>query len=309
MQKIGLLIDSTTLTRNDILSHPCVKVAPLNVMIDGVEHRETDITEAQMMEHLHTAKKMTTSQPAPGEFLRLYEEYQREGYTHVLVVLISDKISGTAQSAVIAKGMLEGSLEVEIYPTAVASYGVTNGVMALIADIEAKRTFDQVVARCKALFVDAKVMFTLSNLMNLFRGGRLNRVSALLGTVLRIKPVIEMIGGKLELTRKERTNIACYEHFMESVRAYRAIHRNVSVDVIAINRAEWGQKLTEAIGREFPDIRGPPDRDALAGVLHPSRRPGLRDRHDGRMTDGMEQGFALIGRKPFSMPEALVVGK
>jgi len=147
MQKIGLLIDSTTLTRNDILTHPCIKVAPLNVLIDGIEYRETDITEAQMMGHLHTAKKMTTSQPAPGEFLRLYEEYQREGYTHVLVVLISDKISGTAQSAVIAKGMLDVPLEVEIYPTAVASYGVTNGVMALIADIEAGHPFDQVVGR------------------------------------------------------------------------------------------------------------------------------------------------------------------
>lgn len=255
MQKIGLLIDSTTLTRSDILTHPCVKVAPLNVMIDGVEYRETDITEAQMMVHLHTAKKMTTSQPAPGEFLRIYEEYQREGYTHVLVVLISDKISGTAQSAVIAKGMLDTPLPIEIYPTAVASYGVTNGVMALIADIEAKRSFDQVVARCKSLFSDAKVMFTLSNLMNLFRGGRLNKVSALIGTVLHIKPIIEMIDGKLQLTKKERTNIACYEHFMESVRSYRAAHQNVSVDVIAIDRAEWGEKLIEAIGREFPDIR------------------------------------------------------
>ncbi|MDP3130911.1 MAG: DegV family protein, partial [Bacillota bacterium] len=136
MPKIGLLIDSTTLTRDDILTHSCVKVAPLNVLIDGNEYRETDITEAKMMEHLHTAKKMTTSQPAPGEFLRLYEEFASEGYTHVLVVLISDKISGTAQSAVIAKGMLDIPLEVEIYPTAVASYGVTNGVMALIADIE-----------------------------------------------------------------------------------------------------------------------------------------------------------------------------
>ncbi len=254
MPNIGLLIDSTTLTRNDILTHPCVKVAPLNVLIDGVEHRETDLTEEQMMGHLHTAKKMTTSQPAPGEFLRLYEEYHREGYTHVLVVLISDKISGTAQSAVIAKGMLDVPLEVEIYPTAVASYGVTNGVMSLIADIEAGHPFDRVLGRCKSLFYDAKVMFTLSNLMNLFRGGRLNKVSALLGTVLHIKPIIEMIDGKLQLTKKERTNLACYEYFMDAVRAYRAAHRNVSVDVIAINRDEWGAKLTEQIRREFPDV-------------------------------------------------------
>ncbi|MDP3130574.1 MAG: hypothetical protein Q8N15_04460, partial [Bacillota bacterium] len=59
----------------------------------------------------------------------------------------------------------------------------------------------------------------------------------------------------LQLTKKERTNIACYEYFLQSVRAYRVLHRNVSVDVIAINRADWGDRLVEAIGRENPDIR------------------------------------------------------
>lgn len=254
MQKIGLLLDSTAITRPDILTRPFVKIAPLGVTIDGVESKETEVSEAAMIEHLRTAKKMTTSQPAPGDFLRVYEEFFAEGYTHVIVCTLSDKISGTAQSAILAKGMLDVPLEIDIHPTCVASFGVALGAMALIADIEAGRSFADVVAHARSVFADARVLFTLSDLMNLFRSGRLNRVSALIGTVLRIKPVIEMIEGRLQLTRRERTNSACFDYFLDNVRAYRNIHEHVAVDVIHLNRAEWAERLVEAIGREFPDV-------------------------------------------------------
>lgn len=254
MQKIGLLLDSTAITRPDILTRPFVKVASLGITVDGVDSRETDVTEAQMLEHLRTAKKMTTSQPSPGDFLRVYEEFHREGYTHVLVVTLSDKISGTAQSAILAKGMLDVPLEVEIRPTVVASFGVALGAIPLIREIETGSSFSDVVRRCDSVFADARVMFTLADLMNLFRSGRLNRVSALLGTVLRIKPVIEMIEGKLQLTRRERTNHACYEYFLEAVRAYRKLHERVTVDVIHLNRAEWAERLAASIRAEMPDV-------------------------------------------------------
>ncbi|MFA5006263.1 MAG: DegV family protein [Candidatus Izemoplasmatales bacterium] len=254
MQKIGLLLDSTAITRPDIATRPFVKVASLGITVDGIDSRETDVSEETMLGHLRTAKKMTTSQPAPGDFLRVYEEFHREGFTHVLVVTLSDKISGTAQSALLAKGMLDVPLEVEVQPTRVASFGVALGAMPLIADIEAGKPFAEVVDRCRSVFADARVMFTLADLMNLFRGGRLNRVSALIGTILRIKPVIEMIEGKLQLTRRERTNHACYEYFLDAVRAYRKIHERVAVDVIQLNRAEWAQKLTDSIHAEMPDV-------------------------------------------------------
>jgi len=254
MQKIGLLLDSTAITRNDILTHPFVRIAPLVVTIEGTDRHETDVTEAEMIANIHAGKRMSTSQPAPGEFMRVYQDYYREGYTHVLVVVLSDKISGTFQSAQIAKGMVDFPLEIELFPAQVASFGVALGAMALIDEIERGTAFPDVVARCRSVFADARVMFTLADLMNLFRSGRLNRVAALLGTVLRIKPVIEMIGGKLQLTRKERTNNACYEYFLQAVRDYRAKHPKVAVDVIQLNRAEWADRLVDAIAQELPDV-------------------------------------------------------
>ncbi|MBN2504029.1 MAG: DegV family protein [Bacilli bacterium] len=255
MEKIGILIDSTTLTRSEIKNYEFIKYAPLGVTIDGVHYGEFELSTEDMLKHLHTAKKMTTSQPSPGEFLKLYEEFRAEGYTHVLVVTLSEKISGTFQSALVAKTMEEFPMEISIHATKVASFGVANGV-AVLAEMVAKgTTFDALIKRFYVLFDDAKVMFTLANLMNLFRGGRLSKVQALLGTVLRIKPIVEMIEGKLQLTRKERTNIACFDYFVHAVDEYCTIHKEVYLDIISINRPEWADKLKEEISKRHPQVK------------------------------------------------------
>ncbi|HOW38799.1 MAG TPA: DegV family protein [Bacillota bacterium] len=251
-EKIGLLIDSTSLTRPDILSHPFVKVADLKVVLDGTEYEEHELPKEVMLEKLHSTRKMATSQPSPGTFLERYEQFHREGYTHVLVVVLSSAISGTYQSATIAKTMIDFPLEIEVRSPKVASFGVALGVGLLCEAIENHISFSDLLVKYESTFKDATLMFTLSNLMNLFKGGRLGIVSALLGMVLRIKPIIEMNGGKLELAKKERTNNGCFEHFMGKITAFAQTHKTVYIDVITINRADWAQKMVEAIHEAVP---------------------------------------------------------
>ncbi len=255
MEKIGILLDSTTLTRENIGACPFVKVAPLNVTIDGIGYSEFELTTEAMLKHLRTAKKMTTSQPSPGEFLNLYKQFLDEGYTHVLVITLSEKISGTFQSALIAKSMVEFPLEISVHAPRVASFGVANGVAVLIDMVKEGIGFDALLKNYYAIFTDSQVMFTLANLMHLFHGGRLSRIQALLGTVLRIKPIVEMIDGKLQLTKKERTNIACYEYFLQAVDDYVKKHEKTYLDIIHLNRLEWAEKLKEEVLRRYPDVK------------------------------------------------------
>lgn len=254
MQKIGLLIDSTTMTREDLLKYPFIKVAQLGVTIDGVDFLEKDLSISDMDHYLKTAKKMTTSQPAPGEFLKLYQEFYDEGFTHVLVVTLSEKISGTYQSALIAKTLVDFEIEISVHSPKVASFGVALGVMKLADEIESGTNFDGLIEKYHSIFENATLLFTLVDLMNVFRGGRLNRVSALIGTVLRIKPIVEMTDGKLNLTRKERTNNACFDYFMSKVEDYNNRFKKVSIDVIHMNRPEWADKLRKTIEERFPHM-------------------------------------------------------
>lgn len=255
MRKTGLLLDSTTITRDDILENDFIKVAPLGLIIDGVEYTEATLSKTQMAELLPHSKKMLTSQPAPGVFFELYQEFYNEGYTEVLVLTIGEKLSGTFQSALIAKSMIDFPLDITIHSCTVASFGVALGI-PLIADmIKANTPFDQLNEETVRIYENSKVMFTLQDLMHLFKGGRLSKVSALIGTVLRIKPVVEMVEGKLELTKKERTNNACFEYFMGQVDDHVNRFSNVYVDFIQLNRPDWETRFEEVMKEKYPKVK------------------------------------------------------
>lgn len=253
MEKIGLLIDSTTLTRKEISEYEFIKTAYLKVIIDQKEYLEKELTKEDMEKYLAGSHKMLTSQPSPQNFLDLYHEFKNEGYTHVLVVVLAEKISGTYQSAMIAKTMFEEStMEISIHSPHTASFGIANGISIIAEKIKAKTAFSEVLDLYYKLFREPLVTFTISDLIHLLKGGRLNKVQALIGTVLKIKPIIEMIDGKLELVKKTRTNNACYDFFVEKIEYYTNKYDNVYIDIIDLHAEEWGQKLEDYVKDNHP---------------------------------------------------------
>lgn len=254
MDKIGLLIDSTTLTGNVIKTYDFVKSVNLKVVIEEKEYLEKDLTKEDMENFIEEHKKMTTSQPSPQEFLDVYDAYEKAGYTHVLVVMISEKLSGTFQAALLSKTMYEGDMTISVHSPKVASFGIANGLRVIAKDISEGMNFEDLEKKYYQVFEHAYVGFTLSNLMHLFRGGRLSRVQALLGSVLRIKPIVEMIDGKLKMVKKERTNIACLDHFMEEVDQYAQKFDQVYIDIIHLNMEKWADKIKEVVEEKYDHV-------------------------------------------------------
>ena len=254
MNKIGLLIDSTTLTGNVIKTYDFVKSVNLKVVIEETEYLEKDLTKEDMENFIEEHKKMTTSQPSPQEFLDVYDAYEKAGYTHVLVVMISEKLSGTFQAALLSKTMYEGDMTISVHSPKVASFGIANGLRVIAKDISEGMNFEDLEKKYYQVFEHAYVGFTLSNLMHLFRGGRLSRVQALLGSVLRIKPIVEMIDGKLKMVKKERTNIACLDNFMEEVDQYAQKFDQVYIDIIHLNMEKWADKIKEVVEEKYDHV-------------------------------------------------------
>jgi DegV family protein with EDD domain len=254
MEKIGLLIDTTSLTGEILRTYDFVKSVNLKVMVDDKEHLEKDLSKEDMENFIEEHKKMTTSQPSPQEFIDTFEAYEKEGYTHVLVVVLSEKLSGTFQAALLSKTMYEGDMTISIHSPQVASFGVANGLRVLAKDIKEGISFDALEKKYYQVFEHGYVSFTLSNLMHLFRGGRLSRVSALLGSVLRIKPIVEMIDGKLKMVKKERTNIACQDFFMAKIDEYAEKFEHVYLDIIHLNMEKWADNIKEAVEAKYDHV-------------------------------------------------------
>lgn len=254
MEKIGLLIYSTTLTRADFKDYDFIKEVQLKVQVGHDTFDEKDLSKEDMERYIDEGKKFLTSQPSPTEFLDVYKAFHDEGYTHVIAVMLSHKISGTYQSAMIAKSMIDFDLEVEVHSPNSASFGLALGIKQVAETIQGGASFQETVTKYHSIFKEPLISFTLGDLGHLFRGGRLNRVQAFIGKILRIKPVIEMIDGKLELVRKERTNIACMDHFISQIKRYVDKYENVYLDVINLNMADWGNKLVDYVKENFKKV-------------------------------------------------------
>ncbi len=254
MEKIGLLIDSTTWTRKDLSDYDFIKTVQLKVQIDDKTYDEKDVTKEEMLQYIQDGKKFLTSQPSPAEFLDAYDQFHKEGYTHVIAIVLSSKVSGTYQSALVAKAMIDYDMEVEIHAPNSASFGVALGVKLIADEIKNGSAFADVVTRYHKIFKNPTVAFTLGSLKNLINGGRLGKVQAFIGNLLRIKPVIEMIDGKLELVRKERTNIACFDHFTDMIKEYSEKYKKVYLDVIDINMSEWASKMLDFVKTNYKNI-------------------------------------------------------
>ena len=254
MEKIGLLIDSTTITRKDFEKFDFIKVAQLKIQINGTSYSENEVSKESMEKNIDEGKHFLTSQPAPTDFLELYREFFNEGYTHVITIVLSHGVSGTYQSAMIAKSMVDFDLEIDIHAPNAASYGLALGVRKIAEMIATGKDFGEITKRYHKLFKEPLVSFTIGSLKNLFKSGRLSRIQAYAGRILRIKPVIEMVGGKLELARKERSSKACINHFLSKIDYYTKKYKKVYLDIINIHMDEWGDKLLQQVKEKYKSV-------------------------------------------------------
>lgn len=206
MKKFGIIVDSTTYLTKEQFEEYDIRRASLNVLIEGDTYKELEITNDFVFEQMKH-HRLTTSQPSPGEFYELYTA-MLEDYERVFVVPISKNLSGTYQSAVLGLSMLddEDMERIHIFDTMNAAYGNELLVLELLDMIKEDVEEKKIIANMNKLIANSRLIFTIENLTNLMRSGRLSRAKALLGTVMRVKPLIQLDDGKLDLFTSTRTH-------------------------------------------------------------------------------------------------------
>jgi DegV family protein with EDD domain len=255
MEKIGLVVDSTFYLPKEYLEKHDIRVVPLNI-IDGDEtFKETEIDNDFIFSRQGENAKLTSSQPSPSEFLTAYEEAFKDGYDKVLVLCLSKGLSGTYQSAILAKNMLKKPEDVIVFDGENAAYGNELLTLKLVELLEAKTPLDTIISNMNEIFKRTELMFTVENLFFLQKGGRLSKTQALLGTVLRVKPVIKLVEGKLKLYHKERTHKKLYDFFISEITKdpFNADGRKLHVRIIQVQSEDSLTQLVELIKQNFKD--------------------------------------------------------
>lgn len=204
MEKIKIITDSTLDLPSDIIKEKDIEVLPLLInfgeesYLDGLE-----INTKEMLDRIERENILpTTAQVTPNRFEEIFKKYLDEGYKIVTLVL-SSEMSGTYQSACIAKNMLESDDIVVI-----DSRNVTSGLGVLVLKAcEFRDNGDdifEIEEKIKNVIPKVKSSLSFESLENLVRGGRLSKTAGAIGSVLGLRLILEVKDGQMSVKDKVR---------------------------------------------------------------------------------------------------------
>lgn len=185
-----------------------ITVAPLLIRLPEGEIKSADITPDDFYNRLREMAPQipTTSQPSSGMFKEIYQQLT-ESEDEILSIHISSGLSGTIESARAAAQQMSGQAQIEIFDTMTLSGAQRFQVLAAAWAVKAGWSKKRILERMELIRAQTEIIYTLETLEYLARGGRIGRVQALAGMLLKIKPLIrvEKADGKYSTAGKERT--------------------------------------------------------------------------------------------------------
>ncbi len=197
---LSIVSDSSFDLPRELIDKHDIHVVPLHVNIGQNVYTEgLDITPQEFYHYMAEAQELPkTSQPTPAAFADSFKKLSPLG--HVLCLTISSKLSGTYQSACLAKTLAD--VPVTVFDTLAGSLG--HGLQVLKAIDMAQKGFsvNEIVERLTAYKKDMTILILLDTLENIVKGGRLNKFQGSLAKILNIKVLLHNIEGAVDILEK-----------------------------------------------------------------------------------------------------------
>ncbi len=204
---VRIVTDSSCdLTDAEVTAHG-IEVVPLSIRFGADEYEDrSELTVEAFYEKLAASADLPeTAAPAPGKFEAAFRRQQEAGADAVVCINLSSDLSATMQSAQNAARALEGSLDVRVVDSRSITSGLGTQVLLAAEAASGGATADEVQALAEDLARRTHVFGALDTLDNLKKGGRIGGAQALVGSLLSIKPILDISSGKVEEAGKART--------------------------------------------------------------------------------------------------------
>lgn len=271
MAHVHLVCDSTADLDPQFRAAHTVRVVPLKVIFGEQTYEDgVDITSEAFYARLAAPRPFPrTSQPTPAEFEAVFRELGADGGTIVCTNISSD-LSGTYASATQARAALP-ELDIRVIDTRSVAPGHYAVVREAVRVIEAGGDADQVVAAISAVQGTARVLFTVETLEFLRRGGRIGGARAMLGSMLDVKPVLEIRGGVIEAVARVRTYPRAIDRVVEEFSRSAAAWGGAELIVAHADRPTIAAALVE---RMRAQVSGTPALTVVGPVIGCHSGPG-----------------------------------
>ena len=202
MSKVAILTDSNSGITQAQSKDMGVTVIPMPFFIDGVEYLEDiNLTQEEFYEKLKNDADISTSQPSIGTLQDYFDELLKDN-DEVVFIPMSSGLSGTCQTATMVAGDYDG--KVQVVNNQRISVTQRQSVLDAIALRDAGKNAAEIKEKLEEEKMESSIYITLETLKYLKKGGRITPAAAAIGTVLNLKPVLQIQGEKLDAFSKAR---------------------------------------------------------------------------------------------------------
>jgi DegV family protein with EDD domain len=247
---IRIITDSTCNLPPETLQKYNIRIAPISIQfLDETYEEDIDIDRDTFYGKIEEMRIIpTTSQPTPAWFSKFYEEADPEK-DEVLVITITQKHSGTYDSAILAKSMVP-NVHVTVFDSASISLGTGWMVLEAARAIEEGKDLDTIVKRLEHIRATSTLYLTPAVLKYLQMSGRVGKLQGALASLLNVKPIISVTDGALAAIENVRTRGKAIERLLTLTEATFG-DKLLNMAVIHARAEEDGKKLLELVKKRF----------------------------------------------------------
>jgi DegV family protein with EDD domain len=245
MGRIRLVTDSTADIPKEVCLSLGIEVVPLKVHFGNDTYRDGISLHAEQFYQLLTSSSTlpTTSQPSPIDFLETYKRINEEPDVQIISLHISAELSGTFQSAVLAKSMLNEKMDITTIDSRTASYALGGIVVAAAEAAQQGKSKEEVLALIEKLIGQSLLYFLVDTLDFLQKGGRIGKAAALLGSLLKIKPILSVQDGQAVSVDRVRGQKAAVNRIIELFKQNDMAASKVKIMIAHANSLEAAENL------------------------------------------------------------------
>jgi DegV family protein with EDD domain len=216
MPGIRVVSDSACDLPEELISRLGVSVVPLTIRFGSDEYNDLGPKDFWVTCRQSSVLPETAA-PSPGSFAATFRSLAPDGAEGIVCLNLSSKLSATIQSAQAAAREVEGVVPVRVIDTLNISLGQGLLVMAAARMAEEGKPLEEVASTVEELVPRVRVYGALDTLENLKKGGRIGGAQALLGSMLSIKPVIQIVDGVVEQESRQRARSRSLRYLADKI--------------------------------------------------------------------------------------------
>jgi len=251
-----------------------IHVIPMQIIIDNYTYQDAiDITVEEFYKKMATAKSLpTTSQPAIGEFIKVYEDIVDQ-YDKIISIHPSGDLSGTVKTAKMAANQVNAD-KITVFDSEMVS--ILSGYQVLEARrlVNQGKDFFEVIAQLEDMKSKTLAYVMLENLDNLIKSGRIPNIAGRVTKLAKIKPILKISSAGIELEKIVRTSKRALKRLEKMTDQYIAdLDYPVKVDVAHGDVIQKAENVLERLRMKYPTKKSQIHR--LAGVIGVHTGPGI----------------------------------